>query len=258
MSSYKSLKELFNINRLASSNTTVDWRPIVVTGINTDVDVGTVPEDLTRSNSGTIYFPTTAATISVVSSSANDTSAGTGAKIVLLEGLNSSWDEVTEYVTMNGVTPVVSTNSYLRINFARVVSSGTGKKNAGNITFTHGATVMRTIIAGESQAHALVFSVPRYHELFVNFFRFQFNRAGGAGFAEVVNKVFVSDANTIYLGTFHVLSEQSPETSLVIPEPSTTRVPEKCDIWYSVTSVSTNNTNISGAFRGTLVKTRAL
>jgi len=256
--SYRDIKEIFNINRIASVNNTVDWRPIILSGVNDDIDTATVPEDLTRFNSGQFYFPSTASTLSVVSASANDTSAGTGARLLLIEGLDINWREINEYVTMNGLTPVVTTNSYFRVNFVRVVTSGTGKTNAGNITLTHGATVMRGIVAGESQAHGLVFSTPEGHELYMSHVRFGFNRGAGAGLAEIVNYTFVSTANTRYLGTFYTISEQTPIITNDFNGFALPRVPEKCDTWYTVRYVSSNNTNVSGSVRGTLVKTKIL
>ena len=52
--------------------------------------------------------------LEVLSSSANDTSAGTGARTVELQGLDSSWNLLTETVTMNG-TSAVTTLSLIHI-----------------------------------------------------------------------------------------------------------------------------------------------
>ena len=60
-------------------------------------------------------WPTAAETLNVVSTDADDTSAGTGARTVEIEGLNSSWAVITETVSMNGTTNVTTTNSFLRV-----------------------------------------------------------------------------------------------------------------------------------------------
>ena len=57
-------------------------------------------------------WPTDVQTLSVVSASANDASGGTGARTVEIQGLDTNWDVVTETITMNGVTPVVTTQTF--------------------------------------------------------------------------------------------------------------------------------------------------
>ena len=79
-------------------------------------------------------WQTVADQLEVLSSSANDTSAGTGARTVEIEGLNSSWNVITETVIMNGTTAVTTTASFLRIFRARVVTAGTSLRNEGDIT----------------------------------------------------------------------------------------------------------------------------
>ena len=90
-------------------------------------------------------WPTAAETLNVVSSDANDTSAGTGARTVEIEGLNSNWNVLTETVSMNGTTNVTTTNSFLRVYRARVVTAGSTETNAGTITMTN--TTSSNVIA---------------------------------------------------------------------------------------------------------------
>ena len=82
-------------------------------------------------------WPTAAETLNVVSTDADDTSAGTGARTVEIEGLNSSWAVITETVSMNGTTNVTTTNSFLRVYRARVVTAGSSGVNEGTITMTN-------------------------------------------------------------------------------------------------------------------------
>lgn len=78
--------------------------------------------------------------LQVLSSSANDTSAGTGARTVEIEGLDSNWDVQTETVSMNGTTVVTTTNQFLRIFRAIVVTGGTSLRNEGDITIRDQST----------------------------------------------------------------------------------------------------------------------
>ena len=83
--------------------------------------------------------PTNATALEVVSSSANDTAAGSGAREILIEGIGPDWLEQTELITMNGTTAVDSTQTWLRVYRAYVSQSGTyatqsAASHAGNIT----------------------------------------------------------------------------------------------------------------------------
>lgn len=82
-----------------------------------------------------ILDPLSAAeTIEISSDSAADTSAGTGAQTLLMDGLDNDFLEIEENITMNGTTPVNSVNQYIRVLNCRVVTAGSGGQNAGAIT----------------------------------------------------------------------------------------------------------------------------
>lgn len=111
-------------------------------------------------------WQTVADQLEVLSANANDTSAGTGARTVELQGLDSSWNILTETVTMNGTTPVTTTGLFLRIFRARVVTAGSDLINAGNITIRDQDTsTTRAIITnsvGKSMGQSLmaIYTVP--------------------------------------------------------------------------------------------------
>ena len=71
--------------------------------------------------------------MTVSSSSANDTSAGTGARTIVVQGLDANYNEVSETVTMNGQTAVTMTAAFLRVNYAYVATAGSGNSAAGDI-----------------------------------------------------------------------------------------------------------------------------
>lgn len=99
-------------------------------GYNSDVDTS---EESIWPDGGTIPHPTVASVLTISSSSASDTSAGTGARTVRVEGLDGNYNVVSETVTLNGQTAVDTTNSYLYINSFYVITTGSGGVNAGNI-----------------------------------------------------------------------------------------------------------------------------
>jgi hypothetical protein len=103
---------------------------VIVFGYNPDVDTS---EETVWPDGGTIPHPTSASVLKISSSSANDTSAGTGARTVFIEGVDGNYNVVNETVTLNGQTAVNTTNSYLFVNHFYVTSVGSGGENAGNI-----------------------------------------------------------------------------------------------------------------------------
>jgi len=86
-------------------------------------------------------YLTTAAVMKVSSSSTDDTSAGTGARTVLVEGLDQNYVAISETVTLNGQTAVNTTKSYLRVQHITVLTAGSGGVNAGTIYVGTGALV---------------------------------------------------------------------------------------------------------------------
>ena len=128
-------------------------------GRNPDVD--TTAE--TVWTAGGIYtFPTAAETLEVVSADAADTSAGTGARTVEVFGLDTNFAEQSETVTLNGITPVATSNTYLRCYRAVVRTAGSGGENAGTITIDQqtSSTVVAEIAAGVNQTQLGAYTVP--------------------------------------------------------------------------------------------------
>lgn len=108
---------------------------IVVFGYNPDVDTARVT---VWPHTGIIPIPAAALQMKVSSSSANDTSGGTGARTVFIGGLNANHAVISEIVTLNGQTPVLTTQSFLHINNAYVVTAGTSLSAEGDIYFGDG------------------------------------------------------------------------------------------------------------------------
>ncbi|MHB1097921.1 MAG: hypothetical protein ACYCZR_00070 [Burkholderiales bacterium] len=155
------------INAIAAAAGAVPHvRMIDVVFRNPDVDTVTVPETVWPLG-GLVALRATAAVVEVVSSDAADAAAGTGARTVRIDGLDADYVEVSETLTLNGTTPVVGAVEFLRINFATVITAGTGKVNAGNITLRDsGAGTTRSYIgAGRGRAEVGVFTVPAGHKV---------------------------------------------------------------------------------------------
>jgi len=126
----------------------------------TNSNVGNSVETIWQQG-GLYSYPPSASTMTVSSSDVNDTSAGTGARTVQIFGLDGSYNEASETISLNGQTAVTTVNSYIRMNRALVLTAGSGGANAGNIyvgtgTVTAGVPAnIYTIINGDGSNQTL-------------------------------------------------------------------------------------------------------
>ena len=117
-------------------------RGVNIVGRNVDVDKSDVPEDIwdgaSSINNAIIWVPPTTARIhDIVSTDALDDGApvGTGARTIRVSGL-VAWDrpEVSEDLTLDGLTNVPTVNAYVTINRMEILTFGVLGTNAGTIT----------------------------------------------------------------------------------------------------------------------------
>jgi hypothetical protein len=115
-------------------------------------------------------FPTVAMQMEVVSSSANDSSAGTWARTVIVTYLTNTFVEKSETITLNGTTPVatVGTDIY-RVNRFRVATTGTGLQNAWDIDIRHisDTPIYSRIWTWINRALSCIYTVPKDKCLFI-------------------------------------------------------------------------------------------
>ena len=145
--------------------------PIFKFGFNPDIDDAF---ETVWAQGGLYSYLSAATVLKVSSSSTNDTSAGTGARTVELQGLDGDYNEISETVTLNGQTAVNTTKSYLRIYRMVVKTAGTGGQNAGVIyagtgTVTTGvpANKYATIAIGDNQSLMALWTVPAGHTAYL-------------------------------------------------------------------------------------------
>lgn len=129
-------------------------------GRNPDIDTATDPEDVI-SWGGTYSFPSSAGVAEVASSSALDTAAGTGARTVMIQGVDTDCMYQEDTLTLSGTDTVRTTNTYLRVFRAYVLTVGTGETNAGDITVSHNANILAQIDAGHGQTLQAVYTIPK-------------------------------------------------------------------------------------------------
>lgn len=99
--------------------------------------IGSAQEDINEMGA-TYTVPVDAGIqMTVRSSNANDTSAGTGVRTVEINYLDASGVEKTEIVTTNGGAVNTVATNIRRVNYFHTVTAGTGASAAGNITLTN-------------------------------------------------------------------------------------------------------------------------
>lgn len=134
----------------------VAFDPSIATSVSEDIWDG----------SGDLTWPETSDTLSIVSTDVNDNSAGTGARTVLITGLDSNFDLQTETVSMNGTTPVVTSLEFVRVNQILVTSVGAyGDSNEGIISISHDGNLadQAFIQVGKAISQKSHFTVPDNH-----------------------------------------------------------------------------------------------
>jgi len=122
-------------------------------------------------NATTYTFPVTAAQLTIVSTSTSDTSA----KSVLIQGLDSAYNQISEVIALNGTVAVTSVNSYLRVNFVTFTNS----INVGTITFKQSTNIVAQINPGIGKNQAAIYTVPAGYTFYGMRFTGFSNEAGG-------------------------------------------------------------------------------
>lgn len=215
--------------------------------------ISTTREDITEH--GSVYaFPTAGIQMRVLSASANDTAAGTGVRQVKITYLDTSWNEQTETITMNGVTPVntVATNIF-RVNDIRAVTVGTGLVAAGNIQLqnTAGTVIYAKITANGNVCRQAIYTVPLGKTLYID------NWTCGAGGLGTTNAVEISlrstsnnlDAYTADIFQFKdivSIGNGSYVRKMRIP----IKIPAKTDVKISCNSAGVATAQVSGTWDG--------
>jgi hypothetical protein len=131
-------------------------------------NVGTSEEIIWTAGDGYTYL-TSAEILKVASTDVADTAAGTGARTILIEGLDENWAEQQETVTLNGTTAVDTTNTFIRVFRGYNITAGTGEVNAGVITIKNNAetNTLAQIEIGIGQTQMAMWTVPAGHKFFL-------------------------------------------------------------------------------------------
>jgi len=199
-------------------------------------------------------YLTTAATMTVSSSSASDASGNGGARTVLVQGLDQNYLPISETISLAGQTGVATDNSYLRVTGVTVITAGAGGSNVGTIsvgtgTVTAGvpAVTHELIPIGFNKEASGVYTVPAGYTAYL--------QEGGLSCQD--------NGNGYVTGRLTVSNQGSPFITSAVTVFSTGQVnydftypiaiPEKSDV--EARAVSSSGTNsVSSYFGFVLVK----
>lgn len=250
-------KRIYEHTDLAiSKGHTKGHRTLYKFGYNPDVNGD---EETVWSQGGDFPYPTSAVTMFVSSTSANDANGGTGANSILLQGLDENYDEIEETVLLNGQTQVATQLAYLRVYRAFVTLAGTGGTSGGTIYIgSSGATggVPNTTVYANlsfgNQTQIAAYTVPAGYTLYLDDINFTaaLSLANKTATCSFVSRTFGS--NVFRTRFINVLQSNQLITKFEYPQPFT----EKTDLECRVITNTTNNA-IGASFQGVLVKNTA-
>jgi len=217
-------------------------------GYNSDVD--TAAPEVIAEFGGTYAPPTSASTLTIVSSSTNDVNTtGTGAFGVVVYGIDANRDSQIEVVFLNGTTNVVTTSTWLGINRVSVYAAGTLMENDGKITITAttGGATWATMPAGEGTSQQCIFHTFSGTTTLIEKILLKGSKVSGSG-AEITFKVWVYSAisNAMY-EVLRYTMDTSVENHITI-DPSTPLVVGEDSVIYIEADTSANNTAVSARF----------
>lgn len=227
---------------------------VTALGNNPDIDTGTAPEDV-WTGGGTYPWMTGATSLEVLSSSASDTVAGTGARTIRIDGLTTAFTPISQTITLNGTTPVAVPTQLYRINGILVLTAGSTQSNVGVITVrdagggtTRGQIDVSTTGAGIGISRQSIYTVPAGFTLQIIDQAFSINKATGTSWATLCT--WIRSASGV--ARMPLLISVSSNQPYAQPGMPGIVLSEKTDFCYRCIEVSANNTNVTAGFLGVL------
>lgn len=192
---------------------------------------------------------TVAQSLNVSSSNTNDTSGGTGARTLILYGIDGDYNEISETITLNGQTNVATSKSYLRLYRAKVLTAGSGATAEGDIYVGYGtntagvpATPLIKIVTGENQTLMACWTVPAGYTGYL--YSCTFSSGSETGQKYMIARLEVKEYGSVWQtkekGTFST-------ANLVFSRDIPLQIPEKSDIRLTA-QTSSGTFDVSGVF----------
>jgi hypothetical protein len=195
-------------------------------------------------NATTYTYPVAATTMNLASS------VNAGADLtatILINGLDSSYAPISETLTLNGTTNVVTTKSYLRINSMAVASGApTGTITLKDLTNT---TTYAQITAAFGRTQMAIYTVPAGYTFYLSRVNAYTSANGnGADFITYRNQQISPSGVTTFTQQAPFVQEYSVQR--VMPRPFV----EKTDIQLQAKSSSATTYNVAISAEGYLIQ----
>jgi hypothetical protein len=185
-------------------------------------------------NATAYTYITSASTLTLVSTSASDNTSAS----VLISGLDSNYNLLSETLNLNGTTGVTTANSYFRINSLVLITPGSSQTtNVGTITLKQSSNIIAQINAGIGKSQMAIYSVPAGHSFYLDLA--EVNTSNSYTSSNIIT-YSVQARNGITGNILNVL--QQPFVSIYVANRSSDPFlyAEKTDIqWQLVTSTAT-------------------
>jgi hypothetical protein len=235
---------------------------VATLGNNPSIDTATQPEDVWSGASIGILNgydhkfipkPQAALAMEVLSDNANDTSAGTGARTVIIGYLNADYVSKTTVRVLNGVTPVAITENVMRVNSVIVVTAGTyGGNNIGNISVRAAGGAGSTysyMQAGYGLARSSMYTVPDDNTFDILSLLLSVNRTDTQDRWGTFTLCVQNQAGRLIKGIELSASTVVPYRHEAADIPLNV-VAAKTDVWIRCEAVSQNSTNVTAGLFG--------
>ena len=174
--------------------------------------------------------------------------SGTGAGVVVLDGLDSDYNPIFEYVVTNGTTAVATTKEFIRVIFAKCISVGTTGANKGAVSIKNNAASATHLIIPAAFPTSLTaaYTVPANKTLYIS----------SVFYDESINVRVLLDLykrqykESVFIpqGAYARLRLSAIQLYLKVP----IRVPEKCDVEVRALGAGGGNALVSATFMGWL------
>ena len=214
---------------------------VSVFGYNGNITSSTAPTTapIPMWENATAYtFPTSAATLTVVSTSASDNTSAS----ILISGLDASYNPLSETLFLNGTSSVTTVNSYYRVNSVVMVSAGTSQvTNVGTITLKQGTNIVAQINPKVGKNQASIYSVPNGYTLYLTVVEVNSDNTLGSG-----NGMYYNVQQTVNGVQFNVLTQGFSSVYVIDRTSAPFPYVQKSDVQWQIATTS-STAILSGA-----------
>ena len=223
-------------------------------GYNANLD--SANQEVIWSHSNGWTYLTTASTLDVISTSANDSILGTGAQVVVISGINENKDIVSEVIELDGLNAVTTQHQYFGVNRVAVSSSGTLHTNDGIITASvtgSPANIQAEIPLGSGVTQQAIFFIPKDYTFASNWLWANIGRTVNNQVPSVTFYMYhYSYITNVKREIFRSKIDGTTENTIDLKPPQPFVIPEQGVIWVEA-KTDKDDTEVQVRFSGMLI-----